>query len=163
MRDGVSLAGHKPRISPDFSTEKNSTNFFSVFFFLILNNQELLLYLCVQMDAWDKMAAIVPDDIFQSMFFNEDDCILFQISVMLVPDGLINKNLVLVQIMAWHQSGAKPLNLDSNLPTPNYQYHGRWWCIDLLWARRLGRGSGRVNGILLKQRMSTVIKSRSIY
>ena len=40
---------------------------------------------------------------------NEKFYILIKISLKLAPKGPIDKNLVLVQIMAWHQIGDKPL------------------------------------------------------
>ena len=51
-----------------------------------------------------------PDDIFKLIFFNENCCILFQISLKYVPNGPFNNNTALVQIMAWRLVGAKPLS-----------------------------------------------------
>ena len=51
-----------------------------------------------------------PDDIFKCIFMNEDVRILIKISLKFVPKDPINNNPALVQIMAWHRSGDKPLS-----------------------------------------------------
>ena len=47
-----------------------------------------------------------PDNIFKCIFLNEN----VQISIKFVPQGPINNNTALVQIMAWRQPGNKPLS-----------------------------------------------------
>ena len=47
-------------------------------------------------------------DIFKFIFLNE--IAVFQISVKFVPKDQIDNNLALVQIMAWHGTGEKPLS-----------------------------------------------------
>ena len=49
-----------------------------------------------------------PDDIFKSIFFNENIHILIKISLTFVPKAPINNIPALVQIMAWHRPGDKP-------------------------------------------------------
>ena len=44
------------------------------------------------------------------IFFNENFCILIQISLQFVPKDSIVSKSVLVQVMAWHQTGKKPLS-----------------------------------------------------
>ena len=56
------------------------------------------------------MAAILADNIFECIFLNEKFCILIKISVKFIPKGSIDNNPVLVQIMAWHRIGNKPLS-----------------------------------------------------
>ena len=56
------------------------------------------------------MAAIVADSIFKCIFFNEKFCILIKISLKFVPKGSIDNYPALVQIIAWHQIGDKPLS-----------------------------------------------------
>ena len=51
-----------------------------------------------------------PDDLFISIFVNENVCILIKMSLKFVPDGLINNKPALVQIMAWRRIGDKPLS-----------------------------------------------------
>ena len=51
-----------------------------------------------------------PDDIFKSIFFNENVSIAIKISLKFVPKGTINNIPALVQIMAWHRSGDKLLS-----------------------------------------------------
>ena len=52
------------------------------------------------------------DDIFKCIFLNENvsTCITIKISLKFAPKGPINNNPALVQIMAWRQSGDKPLS-----------------------------------------------------
>ena len=50
------------------------------------------------------------DDIFRWIFLNEKFCILIKISLKFVPDGPIDNNPALVQIMAWRGIGDKPLS-----------------------------------------------------
>ena len=51
----------------------------------------------------------LADDTFKCIFVNEKFYILIKCSLKFVPKGLINNILVLVQIMAWHRPGDKPL------------------------------------------------------
>ena len=49
--------------------------------------------------------------IFSYAFFvNEKFCILIKISLKFVPKVPIDNNTLLVQIMAWHRIGNKPLS-----------------------------------------------------
>ena len=56
-----------------------------------------------------KMAANLADDIFKCIFINEIFCILIRISLKFVPMGPIDNRPALVQVMAWHRTGNKPL------------------------------------------------------
>ena len=49
------------------------------------------------------------DDIFKCIFLNENIWISINISLNSVPNGQISNVPALVQIMAWHQPGDKPL------------------------------------------------------
>ena len=51
-----------------------------------------------------------PDDIFKCIFLNENVLISIKISPKFVPKGPMNNIPVLVQIMAWHRPGDKPLS-----------------------------------------------------
>ena len=53
---------------------------------------------------------ILADNIFKRIFFNENFCILIEISLKFVPKGPIDNNSALVQIMAWRRIGDKPLS-----------------------------------------------------
>ena len=59
------------------------------------------------------------DDIFKRIFFNENVWISIKISLKFVPKGPINNIPSLVQIMAWHWPGDKPLSepMMARLPT----------------------------------------------
>ena len=59
------------------------------------------------------------DDTFKHIFLNESVIILIKISLKFVPKGPINNIPALVQIMAWLQSGDKPLSepMMVSLPT----------------------------------------------
>ena len=50
------------------------------------------------------------DNIFKCIFLNENVSILIKISLKFVPKGPINNIPALVQIMAWHRPGDKPLS-----------------------------------------------------
>ena len=62
-----------------------------------------------------------PDDIFRCIFSNENVWISIKISLKFVPNGHgpINNIPALVQIMAWHRTGDKPLfeTMMTSLPT----------------------------------------------
>ena len=51
-----------------------------------------------------------PDDIFKCIFVNENIWIPIRISLKFVPNGPINNIPALIQIVAWHRWGAKPLS-----------------------------------------------------
>ena len=51
-----------------------------------------------------------PDDIFKCIFLNENVLISIKISLKFVPKGPINNIPSLIQIMAWCQSGDKPMS-----------------------------------------------------
>ena len=51
-----------------------------------------------------------PDDIFKGIFLNENVLMSIKISLKFVPKGPINNIPALVQIMAWHRTGDKPLS-----------------------------------------------------
>ena len=55
------------------------------------------------------MAAILTDDIFKHIFFNENVRISIQISLKFVPNGPIDNKSALVQVIAWRRTGDKPL------------------------------------------------------
>ena len=57
----------------------------------------------------DKLAAIFADDNFKCIFFNGNDRILIGISLKFVPRSPVGNKPALVQVMAWCQTGDKPL------------------------------------------------------
>ena len=58
----------------------------------------------------DKKAATLADDIFKCIFFFENVLILIKKkSLNFVSKGTIDNNSPLVQVMAWHRTGDKPL------------------------------------------------------
>ena len=50
----------------------------------------------------------ITDDIFKSIF-NESVWISITISLEFIPNGQIDYKSALVQVMAWHRTGEKPL------------------------------------------------------
>ena len=56
------------------------------------------------------MAASLADGTFKYKFVNENVLALITISLKFVPKGPINNIPSMVQIMAWHQPGNKPLS-----------------------------------------------------
>ena len=55
------------------------------------------------------MAASLADDLFKSIFLNENDRIPIQILLKFVPRTPIDNTPVLVQVTAWRQTGDMPL------------------------------------------------------
>ena len=55
------------------------------------------------------MAAILADNIFKCIFLDENVRISIKISLKFVPKGPTDNKSALVQVMAWHRTGAKPL------------------------------------------------------
>ena len=53
------------------------------------------------------------DNIFKCNFFNENVFTSIGISLMFVPQVPVDNNIALVQIMAWHWTGDKPLSDDT--------------------------------------------------
>ena len=52
---------------------------------------------------------VILHNIFECIFMNEKFCVLIQISQTFVLKGPTDNKSVLVQIMAWCQTGSKPL------------------------------------------------------
>ena len=59
---------------------------------------------------WDKMAANLADKIFECIFLNKDERILIQLSLKFVSTNPIHNKPALVQVLAWHRPGDKPLS-----------------------------------------------------
>ena len=57
----------------------------------------------------EQMRVILADDIFKCIFLKENDRIPLQISLRFVPGSPIDNKAALVQVMAWCQTGDKPL------------------------------------------------------
>ena len=74
------------------------------------------------------MAAILAEDICKCNFLNENYRILIQTSLKFVPRSPINNKPALVQVMAWHRAGNKPLS-DPMLTqfTDVYMRHVHYW------------------------------------
>ena len=60
--------------------------------------------------ALDKMDATVADDIFKCIFLNENNRTTIKMSVKFVPWSPIDNKPAYVQVMAWRQTGDKPLH-----------------------------------------------------
>ena len=60
------------------------------------------------------------DDIFKCILLNENVWISFKISLKFVPKVLMNNIPVLVQIMAWHRPGNKPLSRPMMVRLPTH-------------------------------------------
>ena len=63
------------------------------------------------------------DDTFKRIFLNKNVRISIKISLKFVPKGPINNNPALVQIMAWHRSGDKPLSEPMMVSLPGRGWH----------------------------------------
>ena len=55
------------------------------------------------------MSTTLADGNFKRIFLNENDRIPIRLSVKFVPRSPIDNNPALVQEMAWHRTGDKPL------------------------------------------------------
>ena len=62
----------------------------------------------------------LPDDIFKCIFLHENVSISIKISLKFVPGGSINNIPALVQIMAWHRPGDKPLSEPMMVSSPTH-------------------------------------------
>ena len=83
----------------------------------------------------DKMAAILAGYNFKCTSLNDDDRIPIRISLRCVFRSAIDNNSALVQVMAWHRTGAKPLS-ESMLAqfTDAYMRHLGWHVLTN-WSR----------------------------
>ena len=70
------------------------------------------------------MAAILADDMFKSIFLNENDRILIPIALKFIPRSPIDNEPALVQVKAWRRTGDKPLSEPMLTPfTDAYMRH----------------------------------------
>ena len=87
-----------------------------------------------------------PDHIFNFIFINEKFCILINISLKLIPKGLIDNIPALVQIMAWCRPGNKPLsevmivNLLMHIYVTRPQWVKRWTTSTFTCIKHLNLG-----------------------
>ena len=76
---------------------------------------------------------LFPDDIFKKIFLNENIWISINISLKFVPRGPINNIPTLVQVMAWHQPGDKPLSEPVMVRLPTHICVTRLQWVNSLW------------------------------
>ena len=74
------------------------------------DNSIYIIYQWVNTMRVRQNGCYLTNNIFKWIFFNENVCILIKISLKFVPRGPINNIPSLVQIMAWHRPGDKPLS-----------------------------------------------------
>ena len=91
------------------------------------------------------MADTFADDIFKRIFLNKNGRILIQISLKFVPRSSNDNKSALVQVMAWRQTGDKPLSeqmLTQFTDTYIWSSRGRWvnslGPSDAIWRQRSG-------------------------
>ena len=90
------------------------------------------------------MAAILADDIFKSIFLNENDRIPIQISLKFVPWSPIDNKPALVQVMAWRRTGDKPLPEPMLIQfTDAYMRHQGE--MSLWWREDCGQVTNKIN------------------
>ena len=86
---------------------------------------------------WRQNGRHFADDTFKRIFLNENVRIAIKISLTFVPRGPINNIPSLVQIMAWHRPGEKPLSepMMARLPTHICVTRPQWVNLpsDLKW------------------------------
>ena len=84
------------------------------------------------------------DNIFKCIFFNENVWISIKISLTFVPKGPIYNIPALVQIMAWHRSGDKPLSEAMMVNLPRHICVTRpQWVKDMFWNMLLSNQNTR--------------------
>ena len=94
--------------------------------------------------GWDKMVAIFQTKFFKCIILNENEFISIDISQKFVPKGPINNIPALVQIMAWHRPGDKPLsepmmvNLLTHVCATQPQWVNTLWPSYAIWWHRSG-------------------------
>ena len=79
----------------------------------------MLLYCLTHWDR-DKMAVILPDNVFKGIFLNGNVRISIKISLKFVPKGLIYNISALVQVMAWCSAGYRPLSEPMTVRLPKH-------------------------------------------
>ena len=77
----------------------------------------------------DKMVAISQKTFSNAVFINENFCVLIPISLKFIPKGPIDNKSSLVQVMAWCQTGNKPLSEPMMTQfTDTYMWHTGPFC-----------------------------------
>ena len=74
-----------------------------------------------------------PNDISRCLLMNEKFCILIKVSPKFVPKCPIDNNPALVQIMAWHQIGARPLSEPMLTDSLTHVCGTRGWWVNSSW------------------------------
>ena len=78
-----------------------------------LKSQEIPRHLLGYCEWYGQLHIVLnnlpADDVFKCIFMNEKFCISIQISLKFVLKGPIDNSQYLVQVMAWHRTGDKPL------------------------------------------------------
>ena len=95
----------------------------------------------------DKMASILANHIFTWIFLNENDRIQIQISLRFVPRSPLDSKPAVIQVMARHRTGDKPLSEPMMTQfTDAYIYAALWeeestnplWPSDAIWQQWSG-------------------------
>ena len=86
-------------------------NFFSnlIRYITFKNKNRMLLSFVSCVSSPKQNGRHFADDMFECIFLNENVWIPIEISLKFVPNGSINNNPALFQIMAWRRPGDKPL------------------------------------------------------
>ena len=110
----------------------------------------------IHLNPPDWIATVLADDIFKSIFSNENDRIPFPISLKFVPRSPIDDNPAWVHVMAWHRIGDRPLSEPMMLQFThaymrhegNISFNQRWHCLltcmfisRLRWVIKVGKRS----------------------
>ena len=84
------------------------------------------------------MAPDIASDIFKCIFFIENCCILIKISLNVVRKDPSDNTSSLVQVMAWHRVGGKPLVITLTNNEPFYYRYVRLPA-SVCWSTHWGR------------------------
>ena len=83
----------------------------------------------INTSSWTQNGCHLADNIFKIIFLNEKKthCVLIEMSLKYVTKGAINNKPALVQMMAWHRTGDKPLSEPMTADV--------YWCIYVIWLQ----------------------------
>ena len=104
-----------------------------------------------------------PDDIFKCIFVNENVWLSIKISLKFVPKGSINNIPSLVQIMAWHRPGDKPLfePMMVSLRTHICVTRPQWVKVKSKWSSNQGNQIGPWSGAEMEM-LSLIVRHNCI-
>ena len=96
------------------------------------------------------------DDIFKCILLNENVWIAIRISWKFIPNGTINNNSALVQIIAWRRPGDKPLSAPMMVSLPTHICLTRPQWVNTLRPRKHGGHIADVDSVFQYHKTSNI-------